>query len=154
MQNVSTNLTLFLKIFIPTFWIVFFGLFTVSTYVKDIYIGSLTPWLFRLTCTLFFLTGLALLYFTLMQIKRVDMDETYLYVSNYFKTIRYPYSLVEKVDERDFLFFHLIHIHFKQKGQFGKKIVFLSRGKKLDRFLRSHPDIARQLMSDADQELT
>lgn len=147
MQNISSNLTLFLKIFLPTFWMVFFGLFTIGSFVKDIYVGGLSPSIFRLACLLFFLLGLSLLYFTFMQLKRVDMDNEYMYVSNYFKTVRYPYSAVEKIVERDFLLFHNVYVYFKQSGFFGQKIVFLSRDKKLTRFLSSHPDAAQQLLN-------
>ncbi len=146
MQQISSNLTLFLKIFLPTFWLVFFGLFTIGSFVKDIYIGPFLPGAFRMGCLGFFLVGLVILYFTLMQLKRVDMDGQFMYVSNYFKTVRYPYSAIAKIVEKDFLLFHSVHVHFREAGQFGKKVVFISRDKRLNRFLTAHPNVAQQLM--------
>ncbi len=81
-----------------------------------------------------------------MQLKRVDMDEDFMYVSNYFKTFRYTYPSIEKIKERDFLLFYTIHVHLKEAGEFGKKIVFISRSKKLDRYLKAHPKVAEQLI--------
>ena len=147
MQNISTNLTLFLKIFLPTFWLVFFGLFTIGSFTQEIYIGPFSPGTFRITCLLFFSIGLCFFYLTLMQLKRVDMDKEYMYVSNYFKTARYSYSAIEKIEERDFLLFHSVHVHFKKTGQFGKKIIFLNRNKKLTQFLTNYPEVAQQLIN-------
>ena len=81
-----------------------------------------------------------------MQLKRVDMDEDFMYVSNYFKTFRYTYPSIEKIKERDFLLFYTIHVHLKEAGEFGEKIVFISRSKKLDRYLKAHPKVAEQLI--------
>lgn len=145
MKNISTSLTLFLKIFIPTFWIVFFGAFTIGVFVKDIGIGPFLPGTFKIVALVFFLLGSLLFYFTLMQLKRVDMDDDFMYVSNYFKTVRYSYNAIGKIKERDWLLFHTIHVHFREKGYFGEKIVFLARGKKLTRFLKNHPVAAERL---------
>jgi len=74
------------------------------------------------------------------------MDTEFMYVSNYFKTYRYTYPSIEEIKERDFLLFHTIHVRLKKAGKFGKKIVFISRSNKLDRFLKHHPAVARQLV--------
>jgi len=147
MQNISSNLTLLLKIFIPTFWITFFGAFTIASLITpNLELGFTSTFIFRIGLTIFVLIGTSILYFTFIQLKRVDMDDEFMYVSNYFKTYRYSYPSIEKIKERDFLLFHTIHVHFKEKGEFGKKIVFLSRSDKLNRFLRKHPEVAQQLM--------
>ena len=145
MQNISTGLTIFFKLFIPTFWIVFFGAFTIGLFVQNVRVGNLPPGTFRIVALLFFLIGCTILYFTLMQLKRVDMDDDYMYVSNYFKTLRYPYEAIDKIKERDWLLFHTIHVSFRKKGKFGKRIVFLARSKKLSRFLKAHPKVAERL---------
>jgi hypothetical protein len=145
MQTISTNLTLFLKIFIPVFWMIFFGAFTVGTFVQDIASGPFLPGTFRWVALLFFAAGSTLLYFTLMPLKRVEMDLDYMYVSNYFKTLRYPYPSIDKIKERDWLLFHTVHVRLREPGSFGQDIVFLCRGKKLTRYLNSHPEVAKRL---------
>jgi len=145
MKNISTSLTIFLKLFIPIFWMVFFGAFTIGAFVQEISVGPFSPNAFRLLAIVFFLFGCLFLYFTLMQLKRVDMDDDFMYVSNYFKTVRYPYQAIDKVKERDWLLFHTVHVSFREAGIFGKKIVFVCRGKKLTRFLSSHPAAAERL---------
>ena len=146
MQNISSNLTLFLKIFIPTLWIVFFGLFTIASLLTTEEISIVTNSTFRIGLLIFFTTGCTILYFTLIQLKRVDMDSEFMYVSNYFKTYRYSYPSIEQIKERDFLLFHTIHVYLKEPGKFGKKFVFVSRSNKLDRFLKHHPLVANQLV--------
>jgi hypothetical protein len=145
MQTISTNLTLFLKIFIPVFWMVFFGAFTMGTFIKDIPVGPFLPETFRWVALVFFITGTVFLYFTLMQLKRVEMDPDYMYVSNYFKTLRYPYPSIDKIKERDWLLFHTVHVRLRERGSFGQDIVFLCRGKKLTRYLNKHPEVAKRL---------
>ncbi|MFK7807387.1 MAG: hypothetical protein AB8F74_06230 [Saprospiraceae bacterium] len=145
MRNISTSLTIFLKLFIPIFWMVFFGAFTVGTFIKDIAVGPFLPSTFRWVAIAFFLLGSLLFYFTIMRIKRVDMDNEFMYVSNYFKTVRYPYGAIDKIKERDWLLFHTVHVSFRKTGIFGGRIVFLCRGKKLSRFLKAHPEAAERL---------
>ena len=113
--------------------------------MEDIAVGPFLPGTFRLVMLGFFLLGSTLLYLTLMQLKRVDMDEEYMYVSNYFKTVRYPYPAIDKIKERDWLLFHTVHVRFREAGTFGNGIVFLCRGKKLTRFLSTHPGAAERL---------
>ncbi len=146
MQNISSNLTIFLKLFIPIIWIAFFGMFTLAVFFANIDVGVFGVSTFRLGLLAFFLIGCTILYFTLIQLKRVDMDQDFMYVSNYLKTYRYTYDSIDKITERDFLIFYTIHVKLKEAGAFGKKIVFLSRSNKLDRYLQSHPDVARQLL--------
>lgn len=152
MKNISTSLTLFLKLFIPIFWMVFFGAFTIGSFFKDIAIGPFLPETFRFVMIAFFLLGCTLFYFTLIQLKRVDMDDDFMYVSNYFKTVRYPYPSIDKIKERDWILFHTVHVSFREKGMFGDRIVFLCRGKKLSRFLASHPLAAERLFEATAQE--
>ena len=146
MQNISSNLTMLLKLFIPTLWIAFFGLFTLATLISTPETSIISNSYFKMGVPIFFISGCTILYFTLMRLKRVDMDENFMYVSNYFKTFRYTYPSIEKIIERDFLLFYTIHVHLKESGEFGKKIVFISRSNKLNRYLKAHPKVAEQLI--------
>lgn len=141
MQRISSNATLFLKVFIPTFWIVFFGIFTIAVWRLDhTSFGAVSAQTLKIGLTVFFLIGSALLYFSLIQLKRVEMDDLYVYASNYFKTYRYPFHNIEKITERDMGIFHLVSIHLKTPGKFGKKLRFLLDESMFRDFLEAHPE--------------
>lgn len=140
-QNVTSSWTLFYKFFLPTIWIVFFAtLFLIFLFIPNLKIANLTPLQFRLVFGGFLLVGISLLYFTVMQLKRVEMDDKYIYVTNYFKIFKYPYFNVEKITIQDFLLFRTATVHFIEPGTFGKKATFIPNKKKLKNFLASHPE--------------
>ena len=146
MHIVSSSATLFLKFFIPIFWIVFFGLFNIALWVTDKQVGSLPRETFNIGFTIFFLIGITLLYYALMRLKRVEMDGDFAYVTNYLKTSRYPWHNIEKIVERDYLFFKSIDLYLKTPGQFGKKMTFVASQKRFNEFLKSNPVIIAQFI--------
>lgn len=147
MQHVSSSLTLFLKYGFPVGWSVFFGAMTLTFWLVDgiNVVAGLPLGTFRIILTVSFLLGLLLLYWALMRIKRVEMDEHFFYVTNYFKNVRYPYHQIEKVAEKDYYFFKTIHIYLKQAATFGKKISFIASRDRFDNFLKEHPEIVEHL---------
>lgn len=149
MQRVSTSATLFLKFFIPTFWIVFFGATAVALFLSpQASFGRIPMGAMRIGIVVFFLLGTFALYWALMRLKRVELDPDFVYVTNYFKTFRYPYHNVEKMEESDYLFFRSMHIYFKEQGTFGKKVTFVVSQKRLDDFLKEYPEVAEQLLGE------
>jgi hypothetical protein len=141
MNRLSSNLTLFLKFFIPVFWIVFFGAFTTASMMYQFeYFGNIPAKAFRMGVLLFYLSGVVMFVFTLMRLVRVEADEQFLYVTNYFKTARYPYHNIEEVQESDFLGFMLINVVFKEAGIFGKRINFVASKQLYRAFWEQHPD--------------
>ena len=143
MKRISTNLTLFLRLFFPIFWIIFFGLFTIASWFSEIrFFDTATGNKFRIELTIFFLIGLTIIYFTLMKLRRVELDETNFYVTNYFKTARYSYDNIEKVKVNDFFFFKQYAIILKQPGYFGKKIAFIVNSKYLKDVILQRPELA------------
>ena len=147
MKRVSTNLTLFLKMFLPLFWLVFFGCFMVAFWlVDDVESGVVTIENLRMGTTVFWAIGALLFFFTVIKLKRVEMAPDFVYATNYIKTARYPYSNIEKIVEKDFLLFHTVHIHFKKKGIFGKKITFIPSRFRFQSFLNEHPDVVNALL--------
>lgn len=126
MHRISSNATLFFKIFLPTFWVAFFGGFTLVVLISNLKQFPLFNFFyFKLGLLAFFLSIVAILYFTVGQLKRVEVDGGGLYASNYFKNYRYPFSNIEKMTERDMGLFRLVKIYLKQPGKFGKKITFI-----------------------------
>ena len=137
MERLSSNLTLFFKFFVPIFWIVFFGAFTIAVFAyRNEFYGQVPGQALQIGTVLFFVSGLFMFYFTLMQLKRVDGNAEYLVVTDYFKTFRYSYDSVEKITESRFAFLKLATIHLKEKGSFGKRMFFITSFSRYERFMK------------------
>ena len=147
MQHVSSSLTLLLKLGFPIAWLVFFGAMTLAMWFTSSIkvVAGMSMEAFRISLTAFFIFGAGILYWSLMRIKRVEMDEHFFYVTNYFKNVRYPYHQIEKVIEKDYLLFKTIHIHLKQAATFGKVITFIASRERFNVFLKEHPEVISQL---------
>ena len=146
MQRVSSSATLILKFFIPTFWIVFFGMLTISLwFVEFDFYGRIPKLYMQLGMTTIYLLVVLLLWKTIMGLKRVEMDENYVYSTNYFKTFRYPYKSIEKVSQKNYLFFRTLSFYLNDKGSFGKKFTCLQSQKLFDDFIKDHPRVAISL---------
>lgn len=151
MQRVSSNTTIVIKLFLPTFWIVFFGAFTISALISPYeYIGRIPAGTFKIGVVLFYLSGLAMFYFTLFKLKRVEMGDDSIYVTNYFKHIRYPYRDVEKVEDSDIGFFQTASIQLKAPGSFGSRLTFITSRANYRHFWETHPELERQLRNPGD----
>lgn len=145
MQRVSSNATLFFKFFVPTFWIVFFGAFTAAVWsASGQYFGGFPLGPFRIGVLFFFITGIVTLFFTIMRLKRVEFSAEHVYVTDYFKNVRYPWHDVVEIHETDFLFLSIGTLTLKAKGMFGDKIVFLVSRQLIRDFWENHPDLHTQ----------
>ena len=51
---------------------------------------------------LFLVLGFSILYFTVMNLKRVEADNDFVYITNYLKIFKYPYFNVEKITEKNY----------------------------------------------------
>ena len=139
MQQVSTSLTLFLKIFLPIFWTAFFLAFTIAVWVLDgSTFGGFPIQSFRIGMLIFLVVGMGLLYWSVVRLKRVEMDQDFVFVTNYFKNVRYPWHNIENIEERDFMIFRTIHIVLKQPGIFGKRITFVASRRKFNAFIKEN----------------
>jgi len=147
MKHVSSSATLFLKYALPVGCAVFFGSMTLAFWFTDNInaVADVPILTFRLILTGAFLTLMLLLYLSVMKIKRVEMDDHFVYVTNYFKNVRYPYHQVEKIEKKNFIIFKRISIHLKQAATFGKTITFISSRNRLTNFLKDHPEVREQL---------
>lgn len=143
MQRVSTNFTIFFKLFIPTFWAVFFGMFTlfVLFYNQSEILLLQNIWL-KIGILGFYLIFFALVYFTLFQLKRVEMGDEDYSVSDYFNTYRYIYEDIDHVTETRLFSWILVRVHLKGKSSLGKKISFLADKELYNSFLLEHPAAA------------
>ena len=148
--NISSNTTLALKVFLPIFWIVFFGAMTIAFFFSsEASVGGISMNAMRLLMSSFVLTGAAVLYFSVMQLVRVEMDDQFVYITNYRQTARYPYHQVEKIEALAFPIFKIYRLHLKNKGIFGEKVTFLSSRYRFDDFLAVRPDVKALIVDEA-----
>lgn len=146
MQRVSTNLTIVLKLFLPTVWFVFFTTFLgVIFLINEQTLPAVTTTSFRLTYILFYLIFLAFLYFTVLRLKRVEMGPEFYYVSNYIKTYKLIYQDIESVNIIPIGKWKIITYKLVAKSSFGKKITFLANSELYNIFLNSQPEVANYL---------
>ncbi len=139
MQRVSSNLTLALVIFLPIIWATFFGAFTLAIWVYPMdYYGSLPGSSLRIGMLVFWLFGLLTFYLTTWRLKRVEVDHKHLYVTNYFKHVRYSLEQIAHYEVKDWQLFKIISIRLTGKGSFGQNIFFLPSGKVFETFAASH----------------
>jgi len=142
-QRISSNWTLLLKVFIPTFWFVFYGAILIALFVSPLSeIAANNKTAVKFGVLIFYLSGSVVLYFTVMNLKRVEYDRDFLYISNYFKTIRIPWHNVERIKEQRFLFIHFCKFRFKEPVSFGKSISFIASRSLLKLFKEAHPEYA------------
>jgi hypothetical protein len=140
MKQLSSNKTLIFKTFIPIFWLVFFGAFTISTFfMKESYIGQISIEFFRILTIAFYAIGSIILALTSMRLKRVELNESEIFISNYLKSFKYKIEDLEKIQIKNFGLFKSMKIIFKGKTTFGIKINAITSEKKLKKVLETYP---------------
>lgn len=145
--QLSTNLTIALRVFLPTFWLVFFGLIAITVWlVEDLYVGTFDPFYFKIGTLVFFVLGLLFFYFSSFKIYRADVKGEELFISNYIKTVKYNFESIAKITERDWLFFKTIKIQLHQKGRFGRKFIFIPSKSRFEKFLIDHPTFVKRFL--------
>lgn len=141
MQRLSSNFTLFLKLFVPTGWLSFFGLFGLVIFLVD---TTDKPLLasnyFRIGYLVFFVIFLTLIYFTIFQLKRVECQDKLMYVTDYFKTVRFPFENIDRISTLNLGLVLIVWMHLKNKGKFGKRIPFLAKKSNFAHFKSTNPD--------------
>ena len=146
--RVSSNLTLVLKIFLPTLWIAFFGLLTIAIFFssgeENLLFGD---WTFKLSVLGFFLVFLFFIYFTVMKLLRVEFSTEAFSASNYFQTYQYSYEDIEELKEYNLIFKTLVCIKMKGITKHGRNIFFLKSKAWYNDFIAKHPEIFENLIS-------
>jgi hypothetical protein len=142
MQRISSNFTLFFKIFIPVFWTVFYGAFTITLLFADPGdLGYLSRGLIPYSNLGFYLATLLIIYLTLWKLKRVELDAEYFYVTNYFKTFRYTYHSIAEIRTTSLLVFQIMTIEFNKPSSFGNRVHFILEPRLLKDFNENNPEV-------------
>jgi hypothetical protein len=137
-RSLSSTQTFIAKWLFPALWISGFGFGTLVMWLRPKPIGSEDPRLQFLVAwiigTLFLLLGPA-------RLKRVRVDATYIYISNYLRVATIPLANIRDVTENRLLNWHPVRVHFGQPTPFGTSIVFMPRHQWFSLW-RSHPVVA------------
>lgn len=135
MLRLSSNLTLFLKLFVPVFWTtILTGLALVAWFAPEQYFAGVPLQSLRYGIIFVLLTWLAVVFVFFWPLKRVETDGNYLYVTNYFTTARY--HLVDDVKhfQEGRFFFRFCTVELKGKGAFGRSFRFVTSGQRYRNF--------------------
>lgn len=142
MQRLSSNLTLFFKIFLPVSWVSFFGIFGLVIFLIDPTDEPfLTSSYFRMIYVASYVVFMTLIYFTIFQLKRVETSDGFIYTTNYFKTVKFPIENIKKISIMNLGITRIARMHLHNKGLFGNKIPFIAKKSSLDSFRSSYPNI-------------
>ena len=126
MHKLSSNFTLFWKIFFPVFFLTILYLlgFVMLFAENDAFFLFSSP-LAKIIYWILMILVLVIFYFTILNIKRVEFDKEYFYVTNFFKTIRIPVAGIEYIKLSSIPFF-FSKVILTNKSTFGKRITFIS----------------------------
>ncbi len=127
MFQVSSNLTLALRIFLPVLLGVFFGAFTLFFWVADqAFYQNMPGGTVRLLVTGLYVGMLLAFALTVWRLRRVEMGPQWVYVTDYFRQARYPWTNIAGLRERRLGRFSLVSVEFHERGSFGPKAFFMA----------------------------
>jgi hypothetical protein len=126
MHRLSANTTLVWKLFVPIFFGTFVGLLCIIAYAADtddmLLLGN--P-LVRFGLIIAYVATMITFWYTIADLKRVEADDQYIYVSNYLKSYRYKKEDIVEEYTKNFLLFKVNTYVMKEKTTMGKKIRFI-----------------------------
>ena len=131
-----------MKVIFPAIWITGFGFGTFALLLGQFHDNSGAPtdgmkWIFGSM----WLLGSAFIYWACIRLKRVRMDDEFLYISNYHKEIQIALRDVSGVSENRFVNIHPITVEFSRCTKFGDRIVFMPTTRWWGGW-KSHPIVA------------
>ena len=143
-RTLSSHLTFVSKFVFPVIWI---GGFATATFTLFVFPaswhgdsggppGPALKWIFLVATLL----GAALIWWSSARLKRVRMDASALYISNYSTEIVVPLANVAEVTENYFVGGHPVTIRFRVDTEFGSAVTFTPRVK-WSGFWAMHPAV-------------
>lgn len=146
MHRLSSNTTLFLKIFVPVFWTtILSGLTLVSWFAEAKYFRGIPLTSFRWAMLFTLIMSILLFFFLFWPLKRVETDGEKVFVSNYFRTAFYHWDRdVERVTTSRILLFKIATIELNGIGSFGRRMRFIPSRKLMQSFRESHPGVMKE----------
>lgn len=143
MHRLSSNTTLFLKIFLPVFWTTIMVIFNLVVWLEDPSdFGGMDMSSLRYGATFALVLGVASFLVLTWPLKRVETDGEKVYVSNYFRTAFYRWEQdVESYDEFNYLFLRIGVIKLNGIGSFGRKMRFVVSRRLMKKFRNEFPGV-------------
>jgi hypothetical protein len=120
-RTISSSVTFFYKYIFSAGIVIGFGVSTVTVFLNPL--RSAERWDVALT----WVVGSLLVWWFSARIKRVRIDEKYLYISNYWKEVRVPLINVTQVRDNMWIDIHPVTIKLSISTSFGSSIVFIPR---------------------------
>jgi len=154
MQRVSSQLTIALRIALPTAWVtLIFSIVLLLGWAVRGKAGLIANPFIWIGLLIILGTGFVFIKFILWRLYRVDMDDRNLFVSNYFRTYKYELTDIDFIRDSKIMPGRIFCIRFKSKGSFGKNIYFLASQALWKDYIDTHTEQMRQLLSQsADRE--
>lgn len=140
MHRLSTNATLFLKLFVPVFWTTILTGLTLVAWLSPDKTVDLPS--FRWGMVFLLSVNIAFFVFVLWPLKRVETDGKDVYVSNYFRTAHYSWERdVDALHVTRILLVKIATIELNGVGSFGRRMRFIPSRKLLKDFMDKHPGV-------------
>jgi hypothetical protein len=147
MRQLSSNWTMAFGIFFPTLWLAFFGTFLIAIVLTDKdAVGTWSINSLRFGLAAFVGIFVFIFWKTLFRLKRIDADNEFVYVTNFFKAVRYPHADVEKIEVDKGLIFTFGTVVLRGEGRFGKRLLFLCSRRRLEVFTDENPELKEKVM--------
>lgn len=143
MKTISSAQTFLMKIIFPVVWITGFGAGTLSLWLGSMHgrYGAPPPPEMKWQFLASWVAGSAFILWGCAGLKKVRVDATHLYVSNFRKEIAVPFSNLVNVTENRWINIRPVTIYFRVPTEFGQKITFMPTTR-IFGFWSSHPVVA------------
>jgi len=138
-ECLSSGSTLFWRLFVPLFGTVILSGFLLAFWLipgEELYLSFPILWA-RIGMLVVWIGWIVFARRTLWRLKRVDASATHFFVTNYWTTVRYPWSDVERMQTGKRLGRRIVSLWLRAPGRFGQKISFLP-GDRFEEWGREH----------------
>ena len=143
LKTVSSAQTFVMKVVFPIFWISVFGLGTLLLWLGTMHgpNGEPPPDAMRWVFLGAWVLGSAFILWICAGLKRVRVDATRIYVSNYLREEPIALNLIKAVTEIRWINIHPVTVHFRTVTAFGERITFMPKIRVFGLFT-AHPVVA------------
>lgn len=148
MIRLSANSTLFFKVFLPVFFIVFYGLFSVFLFMDEVSPIGKQSWV-PYSNLVFYLSIVFIFYKTVWPLVRVECGPDGFVVTNYRQTYKYTYDSIKTFGIARLFIWKIGLIEFHSKSKFGAHISFIIDQRKLDQIREEFGEIVGPLAPKA-----
>lgn len=154
-QTVSSRWTFFLKMAFPLLWLIIMGGISAVVIISSLETlkEPFNPATAKVLTLSFYLTVLGLLYIMFGKSSWVGINDKHLYVSNYFKSYKYTFDSISRIEEVNMFLYTKVVLHFHQPSKFGPNISFI-RSHYWKYFLEKHPDVLVAMSNKINNTIT